>query len=64
MDTTTKFLIMKVYKNGTPFTDEQWKRWYGIKSSEEIDLEAQQEYVEVQIDQAREDGIHSHMGRK
>jgi hypothetical protein len=51
------------YENGTPYSDEQWKRWYGMKSSDEIDPEAQQEYIEAQIDQMREDGYHSH-GRR
>ena len=43
--------------------DQCLECWYGIKNSEEIDPEAQQEYIEAQIDQAREDGIHSH-GRR
>ena len=45
-------------------TQEQLKQWYAVKSSEDIDPEAQQEYVEAQIDQAREDGIHNHSGQR
>ncbi len=55
---------MKIYKNGTPYSDEAWKRWYGVKSSSEIDPELEQEKVDILIDQAREDGIHSHSGRR
>ena len=61
---------MKIYKNGTTSSDEAWKRWYGIESSSEK-FEREEEYrelveaeMEAKIDQAREDGIHSHTGRK
>ena len=50
------------HKNGTPYSDEAWKRWYGMKSSSEL-VQEQEEYVEAQVDQAREDGMYSH-GRR
>lgn len=53
-----------IYKNGTPYSDEQWKAWYGRKSSDEIDPEAEQEKVDILIDQLNEDGYHSHGGRR
>lgn len=28
-----------IQTNGTPFTDEDWKKWYGHKSNKEIAIE-------------------------
>ena len=32
----------KITNNGTPFSDEAWKRWYSHKSNKERALEAEQ----------------------
>ncbi len=41
---------------------EQLKEWYGLKLSEDIDPEAEQERIDILIDQRIEDGYHNHMG--
>ncbi|MGH2613094.1 MAG: hypothetical protein ACRDFB_08630 [Rhabdochlamydiaceae bacterium] len=61
----------KVYPNGTEFSDEAWKNWYGVKSSSELfeEEEERREYEqmieeenEIKVDQAREDIGHNHSG--
>ena len=29
----------KIYKNGTPYSDKSWQKWYANKSSKEIAME-------------------------
>ena len=29
----------KIYPNGTPYSDEQWKNWYTHKSNKELTIE-------------------------
>ncbi len=55
--------------NKTPFTPEQWKAWYGVKSSSELAMEQEEreEYdkiIEAEVDQAREDHYHNHGQRR
>ena len=38
--------------------------WYNMQLSEDVDPELIQEKLEAELDQAIEDAIHSHMGRK
>ncbi len=45
-------------------TQKQLQEWYRITSAEEIDPVQEQERIEILIDQTREDGIHSHTGRR
>ena len=61
---------MKIYKNGTPYSDAAWKLWYGIESSSEK-FERVEEYRELveaeneaKIDQAIEDKYHNHGDRR
>ncbi len=51
-------------KNGTPYTDEQWKRWYSITSSSDMtleEIEAHADVTNIEIDQILEDRHHNHM---
>lgn len=53
------------YENGTPYSDEQWKAWYGIKNSSEVAMEQEEreehdKIIDTQIDQARENQDHHH----
>ena len=37
--------------NGTPFTDEQWKKWYGHKSNKERFMEQEEFEAQEKADQ-------------
>jgi len=36
----------KIYPNGTPYSDEQWKNWYTNKSNKELTIE-EEEYSKI-----------------
>lgn len=38
-----------IYKNGTPYSDEQWKAWYSHKSNKEAWIEAEEQAIDNQI---------------
>jgi hypothetical protein len=41
--------------NGTPFTDEQWKAWYGHKSNKERFMEQQEFEAQERADREADD---------
>lgn len=47
------------HKNGTPYADGAWKRWYSMRSSSEL-AEEREAYEAAQVEQIREDRIHNH----
>lgn len=40
----------KIYPNGTPYSDEQWKNWYAYKSNKELTIE-EEEYSKIDENQ-------------
>ena len=48
--------------NNTPYTDEQWKKWYAHKSNKEAFIEQEERDLETAIYDAEEAQIHNHMG--
>lgn len=50
------------HKNGTPFSDEAWKKWYSHKSNKEAWIEEYEAQLNADIDQAIEDRGHQHEG--